>query len=155
MNEYTQLIERFLTAYQSLDHKSMAECYHTSASFTDIAFRLNGKKQIHAMWQMICNNGIKVEIEGIKATGNIVRARIVDTYVFSDTGRTVVNKIESAFEFQDQLIIVQRDTCNALEWARQAFGGLKGEIAGRVGLLRRKAAKKKIDGFISSHPEYA
>ncbi len=91
------LIERFLAAYQSLDHAAMAACYGESAQFSDIAFRLQGRKQIHAMWHMICANGIKVEIQDIKEQAGEVHARIVDTYVFSDTGRTVVNPILCRF----------------------------------------------------------
>lgn len=49
MDAHKQLIEQLLSAYKSLDHNAMAECYHDSARFSDIAFRLNGRKQIHAM----------------------------------------------------------------------------------------------------------
>jgi hypothetical protein len=50
------------TLFQCLNaHKSndMADCYHEEASFEDIAFRLKGKKQIHAMWDMICSDNEK------------------------------------------------------------------------------------------------
>ncbi|MFM7055396.1 MAG: hypothetical protein ACKO2P_00595, partial [Planctomycetota bacterium] len=45
----------------------------------------------------------------------------------------VVSSIESTFEFRDGLISVQRDTCDPLDWSRQTFSGLKGELVGRVG----------------------
>ena len=80
---------------------------------------------------------------------------MVDTYTFSDTGRRVVNRIESVFRFQEGLIVAQRDFCDPLDWARQAFGGLKGEVVGRVGVLRRRTARRKLRTFISSHPEHA
>jgi hypothetical protein len=150
-----QLVEQFLTAYQSLNHNAMAACCHQSARFADIAFRLNGRKQIHAMWHMICENGIEVEVQTVEERGDEVHARVVDTYVFSDTGRPVVNPILCRFQFRDGLIIEHLDECDALEWARQAFGGLKGEIAGRIGFLRRRTARKKIRKFIAMHPEYA
>ncbi|MCL4203296.1 MAG: nuclear transport factor 2 family protein [Pirellulaceae bacterium] len=155
MNTASELIEQLLSSYQALDHAAMAACYHDEAVFSDIAFRLDGKRRIHAMWHMICEKGIDVHVESVETDGDVVRARLVDTYVFSDTGRTVVNKIESAFEFRDGLIATHRDACDALDWARQAFGGWKGEIAGRIGLIRRRAARKKMRSFIASHPEYA
>jgi ketosteroid isomerase-like protein len=155
MIEHKQLIERLLKAYQSLDFNTMAACYHEDATFSDIAFRLRSRKQIHAMWHMICAKGIEVTVDSVMAEGDSVRARIVDTYTFSDTGHRVVNKIESIFQFQGGLIVTQRDICDPLDWARQAFGGRKGEVVGRIGFLRRMAARKKLRAFISSHPEYA
>lgn len=41
----------------------------------------------------------------------------------------------------------QMDEYNPLTWARQAFGGVAGEIIGRVGLLRRLAAKRKMHAY--------
>lgn len=155
MADRKQLVETLLTSFQALNHDAMAACYHEAATFSDIAFELQGSKQIHAMWHMICQKGIEVQVRGIEAVGDIVRARIVDTYIFSDTGRKVVNSIESEFEFRDGLISVQRDTCDPLDWARQAFGGIKGEVVGRVGLLRRNAAAGKIRTFIAANPRYA
>ncbi len=154
MPKETQLVQLLFSSLQQLNHEAMAACYSEAATFSDIAFQLQGRKQIHAMWHMICQTGIDVQVRSIEADGNVVRARITDTYVFSDTGRKVVNDIESSFEFRGGLISVQRDTCDPLRWARQAFGGFKGELVGRVGFLRRMAARGKIRKFIASRPEY-
>ena len=151
----TQLIRQFLTAYQSLDHRAMAACYGESAQFSDIAFRLQGRKPIHAMWHMICANGIKVEVRDVKEQAGEVHARIVDTYVFSDTGRPVVNPILCRFQCRDGKIIEHVDECDAVNWARQAFGGIKGEVVGRAGFMRRSAARKKLQRFIDAYSEYA
>jgi len=150
-----QLVETLFTSLQALNHEVMAACYHEAATFSDIAFQLQGRKQIHAMWHMICQKGINVQVQSIQAAGDSVRARIVDTYTFSDTGRQVVNSIESTFEFRDRLIRVQRDVCDPLDWSRQAFGGIKGELVGRSGWLRRRAAAGKIRRFIAANPRYA
>jgi ketosteroid isomerase-like protein len=155
MTAHKRHIEHLLNRYQALDHQTMAACYHEAATFRDIAFRLTGRKQIHAMWAMICQNGITVKVESVEEHGDSVRARIVDEYIFSETKRPVVNRIESTFQFRDGLIIAHDDSCDALDWARQAFGGLKGEIAGRCAWLRQRAARKMIRAYIVSHPEYA
>lgn len=154
MSQAEHLVEKLFSSLQALNHEAMAACYHEEATFSDIAFQLQGRKQIHAMWHMICQKGISVQVQSIETAGDIVRARIVDTYTFSDTGRQVVNRIESAFEFRDGLISVQRDTCDPLDWSRQAFGGIKGELVGRVGWLRRRAAAGKIRTFIAANPRY-
>ncbi len=133
----------------------MAACYHETAKFSDIAFQLKGRKQIHAMWHMICANGIEVEVKDVKEHAGEVHARIVDTYVFSDTGRKVVNPILCRFQCRDGLILQQIDACDALLWARQAFGGIKGEVVGRAGFMRRTAARRKLQRFINSHSKYA
>lgn len=155
MDAHKQLVEQLFRDYQSSDHDAMSACYHDRATFTDIAFRLKGRKEIHAMWHLICAVGIEVQVQSVEVDGKMVRARIIDRYTMSDTRRTIVNKIDSAFEFRDGLIIAQRDNCDALEWARLAFGGLKGEIAGRFGMLRRMVARKKMRAFIAAHPEHA
>ncbi len=150
-----QLIEKLFVAYQSLDHNAMAACYQETAQFTDIAFHLQGRTQIHAMWHMICANGIKVEVQDVKEHAEEVHARIVDTYVFSDTGRTVVNPILCRFQCRDGLILEHVDQCDAVNWARQAFGGIKGQVVGRASWLRQAAAQKKLQQFIAKHPDYS
>jgi hypothetical protein len=150
MSAHKRIVETLFRSLQTLDHNAMAACYDETAAFSDIAFRLQGRQQIHTMWHMICLKGIDVQVQSIEDVGDIVHARIVDTYTFSDTGRKVINPIESSFEFRNGLIAVQRDSCDPLHWARQAFGGLKGELVGRVGLLRRVAASRKLQQFAAA-----
>jgi hypothetical protein len=150
MSDNTGVISRLLTAYQQLDPAAMEACYHEQATFQDIAFRLNGKSEIGAMWRMICKNGIQVAIdEPPRAAGEKVVARITDTYIFSDTKRKVVNRITCHFYFRDGLIVEHQDECDPKDWARQALGGVTGWLAGRVGFLRRRKARKKLDKFIA------
>ena len=119
------------------------------------SFQLNGKKQIHAMWHMICANGIQVvEDAPPRVVGDEVVLGITDTYIFSSTGNTVVNPITCRFRFRDGLIVEHRDECDAKSWAQKAMGGVQGWLAGRITFLRRKAAREKMTGFIGKHPEY-
>jgi hypothetical protein len=37
----------------------MAECYYSNAAFQEIAFRVSGREEIHAMWEMICSDNPK------------------------------------------------------------------------------------------------
>ena len=155
MNEI-ELINKLLADYQAANHTGMAECFHEEATFQDIAFRLRGRKNIHAMYHMICNNGITVTIDQSAIhQGETVVARITDKYIFSDTQRPVKNPIKCTFRFRDGLIVEQRDECDAADWGRQAIGGIKGWAAGHIPFLRHLKAKKKLKLFIKEHHQYA
>lgn len=156
MTDFTDLISQWLAAYQRSDHAAMAACYHEQATFEDIAFQLSGKKQIQAMWHMICDNGITVvEDSPPHVDGDCVVLRITDHYTFSSTGRPVKNPITCRFRFRDGLIVEHCDECDPKSWAQKAMGGMKGWLAGRISYLRRSAARKKLAAFISKHPEYS
>ena len=132
----------------------MAECYHPDAQFEDIAFNLRGKKQIHAMWHMISQTDLRTSFKVLEADDQTGSVDVVDEYTFGDTGRRVHNVIRSDVRFRDGLIIQHHDSCNALKWAAQALGPAKGVVAWLIPATRRARAKKKIDAFIASHPEY-
>ncbi len=148
------LLHNLFTSLNRHDHESMAECYHSSATFRDIAFTLSGKRHIHAMWHMICQGDIRAAFDVIDADDRAGRVSVIDEYTFSDTGRPVRNVIESRFRFADGVIVAQRDYCDARAWARMAIGGIKGFLAGRSHRLRSKKAHGKLRAFIRQHPEY-
>src|SRR3954451_3434423 len=155
-HENAQLLEKLYKALQNKKHPTIAECYHQNATFTDIAFDLRGKKQIHAMWHMICDTDLRMSYDVENADERNGSARWVADYTFDDNGtkRKVHNELRSRFEFKDGLIIKQTDDCDVREWATQALGPVKGIAAWLVPALRQKAAKEKLQGFISKHAEY-
>ncbi|MCA9057542.1 MAG: nuclear transport factor 2 family protein, partial [Planctomycetaceae bacterium] len=133
------------------DHSGIAACYHEQATFRDIAFTLNGRVQIHAMWDMICSpseqgtpSDIVATVSELSANDKTGKARIVDDYTLRSTGRTVHNAIDSSFRFQDGLIISQVDHCSAPAWARQAYGPGMRLLMGYVGPFRRWGAMRKL-----------
>jgi ketosteroid isomerase-like protein len=154
MNNNALLIEKLFTSLDKHDHQSMADCYHTDARFTDIAFDLTGKKQIHAMWHLICEGNIHTTLISFDADEQKGKAELVDEYTFSDTGRPVKNTITSNFKFQNGLIVEHHDICDAEDWAEQALGGVKGFLAGKFGFLRGLTASQKLSEFIDTHPQY-
>ena len=144
------LLRRLFTSLQARDHAEMADCYAPAATFRDIAFDLHDRREIHAMWRMVCTTTrVTVTIQSIEADDHAGRARIVDDYTFSDTQRRVINPIESRFRFENGRIVEQRDECDARRWGDQAFGGVKGWLAGRVRLLRARAAARKLQPYLS------
>jgi len=150
MHQNAQLLEQLYKALSVHEHQEMSNCYLPEARFTDIAFRLTGKREIAAMWQLVCDTDIRTTVHSIFADDDSGEARILDVYTFRETKRKVRNEIISRFQFRDGLIEEHHDQCDPLVWARQALGGLKGELVGRMGFLRRWAARKKLRPYLES-----
>jgi len=151
-------VDTLTELYASLDgkdHQRMAACYAPDAMFEDIAFHLEGRKQIHAMWHMIAETDLRASFEIIKVDEQSGTVRLIDNYTFRDTGRKVHNVISSQLRLRDGLIIEHRDSCNALNWGIQALGPLKGVGSWLFPAFRRAKAKAKLEVFIARHPEYA
>jgi hypothetical protein len=146
------LLRRLFASLAASDHQAMTDCYAASATFHDIAFDLRDRREIEAMWRMICTKSpVKVTIEHIEADDRAGRARIVDDYTFSDTNAPVINRIESRFRFEDGRIVEHRDECDERAWAEQAFGpGPKGWLVGRFRPLRAWKAKRKLRPYLAA-----
>jgi ketosteroid isomerase-like protein len=151
MHPNEQLLTNLFQYLNAHNASGMAACYREDAMFQDIAFRLRNKEQIHAMWDMICSpnkdgvpSDIKATVQEMTANDSTGRAVVVEDYTYRDNGRKVHNKITSKFEFRDGFIVRQEDNCDPLAWANQAFGGIKGLIAGHVELARRWKAMSKL-----------
>lgn len=144
MHPHRRTIENFYNAFSRLDAEAMAECYATDAVFDDEVFSLRGKREVTAMWRMLCDavqaNGDdawQLCFEDVHASAANGRARWEARYRFGANGRVVRNHIESRFAFNRMGLIVQhRDRFNFWRWARQAFG-LPGWLLGWSPLLRR------------------
>ena len=107
-----ELLTKFYSAFAMCDADTMASCYHENAEFQDPAFSLHGKKEILAMWTMLCatvnekgRDVWKLEFSGIAADDVRGKAHWEPHYRFSATGRTVHNIIDARFMFKDGLII--------------------------------------------------
>jgi ketosteroid isomerase-like protein len=146
------LLRRLFTALDDHDHQTMGECYAAEASFRDIAFDLTGKRQIHGMWQMICENtDIRATFEVLHADDREGRVALVDHYTFTDTQFKVRNVIDSVIRFQDGLIVEHQDHCDARAWADMAFHrGIRRFLAGRFRFVRSRAAHRKLNAFLSA-----
>ena len=159
MHPNALLLERLFFSLNQHDHEAMAACYHSQATFTDIAFNLHGRHQIHAMWHMICKPGDHTS--DICAMFNVIHANdqrgwvnLVDDYTFSSTGRRVTNVIDSHFRFKDGLVAEQHDFCDARTWASMAVGGLSGFLAAEFHSLRSFKARQMLNKFVEKHSEY-
>ena len=119
-----ELITRFYQAFQQLDAETMASCYTEDVRFSDPVFTDLLGREAGDMWRMLCTRAkdFSLTFDGVAADEHSGRARWVATYVFSQTGNTVVNHIEAYFVFRDGKIAEHRDRFDLWRWARQACG---------------------------------
>jgi hypothetical protein len=134
-------ITRLYAAFAKLDGDTMQACYASDARFDDEVFSLQGQRQVGGMWRMLC--------ETTRAKGaahwKLEVSQITDHsahwdahYLFSATGRQVLNKIDASFEFNaDGLILRHRDRFDFWAWSRQALGA-PGLLLGWSPMLRNK-----------------
>ena len=135
------IIERFYAAFARLDGAAMQACYAEGAQFDDEAFSLKGRQQIGGMWRMLCDT---TKAKGL-AHWKLEASAITDGsahweahYLFSTTGRLVHNKIDAAFTFGGNgLILTHRDRFDFWAWSRQALG-TPGLLLGWSPMLRKK-----------------
>ena len=153
MNQNKQLIENFYTSFQKLDWRGMHECYHAEAFFYDPVFEDLDASKTQAMWKMLCLQAkdFSLEYSKVQADNEYGSCEWKATYVFSKTGRKVVNRVKSHFKFHEGKFIEHMDDFDLYAWSRQAFGP-GGWILGWSSFLKKKirnTAKLSLERFIS------
>jgi len=154
MYENAAVIDLYFKALQSLDAKTMGECYHPEATFQDPVFGPLNADETRAMWKMLCQNArnFSLVVKEIQADQEKGACRFTASYTFSKTGRNVVNSMTSHFEFKEGKILKQRDVFNLWKWARQAFGWV-GLLLGWLPFFQqkiRREARKRLDKFMQT-----
>ncbi len=153
MQTNEQLVERFYSAFQQLDYKTMQECYDDNAVFSDPVFGVLQGEEIGAMWEMLCTRAKNFSL-------NFSNIQLLDDeyatcewtarYVFSATRREVVNHIKAYMRIRDGKIIEHSDAFKLSKWSAQALGW-KGVIFGWTGFMKRKVrnnARKNLTAFM-------
>jgi hypothetical protein len=151
-------IERFYSAFAKLDAEAMAACYAADAKFEDEAFTLQGAREVAGMWRMLC--GATKSNPASAAHWQLAVSQITACsahwdarYLFSATGRPVLNRIDAQFEFNAQgLITRHRDRFDFWRWSRQALGA-PGWLLGWSPFLRkrvRKAAAARLRQYLAT-----
>lgn len=135
-----QLIHTFYTAFSKADWQTMAECYHPEAEFTDEAFVGLKRNEPAAMWRMLIERSkgnLIINFKNVQVSAEKGSADWEAEYIFSATGRKVINHIHAEFEFKDGKIYTHTDSFNLHKWAGQAMG-FKGKLLGGFGFFRKK-----------------
>ncbi len=148
------LIERFYAAFDRRDGDAMAACYAPGAHFSDPVFTDLRGEQPGQMWRMLTSQAQELRVELLEhaADADAGTARWRARYVFSQTGRPVVNDVRVTFRFADGLIADHVDAFSFWTWSRQALGP-PGVLIGWTPFLRnpvRKRAAANLARFAAS-----
>lgn len=147
------IINKFYASFAARDAEGMVSCYANDINFEDAAFGPLHGDDAKNMWRMLMNSAdAKVEWTNVTTNGDTGAANWVATYIFSKTGRQVVNHVSASFVFQDGKIVKHTDTFDSWKWSRQALG-LPGLLLGWSPFLKnsiRKQALERLHKFITS-----
>jgi len=147
------ILERFYGAFQQLDAKTMAQCYHKEVIFNDPVFRNLDYREVTAMWAMLIERSKgHLEIDYHSVMGDDAMAQCIweAHYEFSQTGNPVHNIIHSTMEFKDGLIIKHTDVFDFWRWSKMALG-LTGVLMGWSPYLKnrvRKVARISLEKYL-------
>jgi len=142
------LITRFYQAFQRLDAEAMVACYSPEVVFSDPAFGTLRGKDAADMWRMLASRAkdFSLTFDSVRADERSATAHWVATYLFSQTGRVVVNDIQAHFVIRDGLIGEHHDHFDLWRWARQALG-TKGLLLGWTPLVQGKIRQQAAKGL--------
>ena len=142
------VITRFYQAFQQLDAEQMVACYAPDVRFSDPAFGTLSGDDAGDMWRMLTTRAkaFSLTFTDVQADANGGSANWVATYLFSQTGRTVVNRIQASFVIRDGLIVEHRDHFDMWRWSAQALG-FQGMLIGWTPLLKNTVRRQAKNGL--------
>jgi ketosteroid isomerase-like protein len=155
MTSNKDIIQKFYTAFQQKDYKTMQDCYASDAVFSDEVFKDLNAAQVKAMWQMLLTSAkdFTLEFKNVQANDTTGSAEWIATYTFSATNRKVINRIKAGFTFENGKIVQHTDRFSFYAWAKQALG-TPGLLLGWTGSLKKKVqqkAMKNLEGFMQKN----
>ena len=158
MDTNSQVIEKFYSAFQRLDYRSMNECYAEDIVFSDPVFMILRGDQVRSMWEMLCTNAkeFSLEFSNIQSVDEeYYTCSWIARYTFSKTGNKVVNNARAFMRIRDGKIIEHSDGFRLSKWISQALGW-KGVWFGWTGFMKRavqKNARKALEQFMKKSCE--
>ena len=147
------LLEGFYDAFARKDGDAMTAAYAPGATFSDPVFVGLKDGEPGAMWRMLTSRSKDLTLELVSCTADESSgsAHWIAHYTFAQTGRPVVNNVQSRFTFANGLIVDQQDDFDFHSWAGQALG-LSGKLLGGTPVIRnavRRKARAGLDAFLS------
>ncbi len=136
----TNLIRKFYESFAKGDAEEMVSCYDTTIQFQDPAFGILKGDDVKNMWAMLIDlskGNLKITFDNVKADDKTGTANWTAEYVFSQTGRKVINHVTAHFEFKDRKIVKHTDKFKFWTWTRQALGW-KGYLFGWTNFMHKK-----------------
>lgn len=124
MQDNKIIIERFYTAFQQRDAAAMNACYSDDIVFSDPVFMLLRGDEVKCMWEMLCKNarGFSLSFSDIELLDDeYATCKWQANYIFSKTGRKVVNNVKAYMRLKDGKIIEHSDAFRLSKWIGQAL----------------------------------
>ncbi|MGV8916214.1 MAG: nuclear transport factor 2 family protein [Pseudomonas sp.] len=145
------VITEFYLAFNRLDAEAMSACYTDDVVFSDPVFGELRGRAAGDMWRMLTSRAknFSVKFDNVRADERTGGAHWVATYLFSQTGNTVVNDIQARFVFRDGKICEHHDHFDLWRWSRQALG-TKGLLLGWTPFVQnaiRTQAQKGLKAY--------
>jgi len=155
MSQNKERINKFYTAFQKKDYKTMQDCYANNATFSDPVFENLNAAEVRAMWQMLITRAtdLALEFKNVAADETSGSAEWMATYTFTSTGKKVVNKIKANFVFENGKIKEHKDSFGFYKWAKQALG-FKGLLLGWTSFLHNKVKQQARNNLIKFMSKY-
>ena len=153
MSDNKQVIERFYSAFQKLDYKTMNDCYSDDIIFSDPVFLTLKADEVKSMWEMLCKNAkdFSLTFSDIELLDEeYATCKWIARYTFSKTGNKVTNNIKAFMRLKDGKIIEHSDAFRLSTWIGQALGW-KGQLFGWTGFMKRAVqnnARKNLLNFM-------
>jgi len=146
------LLRTFYDAFSRLDAETMVACYAPDAHFSDPVFVDLKGAEIFAMWRMLAKRaqGFTLTFRDVTADDLIGSAHWEAQYLFSKTGRQVLNVIDASFAFEGGKIARHQDRFDLWRWAGLALG-TPGKLLGWTPMMKGKIrgeARKGLDAFM-------
>lgn len=156
MEEQKQIIEKFYSAFQKLDYKTMNDCYSDDIIFSDPVFLTLKGDEVRSMWEMLCKNAkdFSLTFSDIESVDEeYATCKWVAKYTFSKTGNKVTNNIKAFMRIKDGKIIEHSDAFRLSTWIGQALGW-KGQLFGWTNFMKRavqNSARKSLLDFMAKN----
>jgi ketosteroid isomerase-like protein len=129
--------KQFYAAFAKADVNEMLKHYGSEIIFSDPVFGILKGEQAFAMWRMLVRPGIDIQAKEPEFADNKVIVNWRATYIYSPTGRKVVNHVKAQMTIRDGKIIAHHDTFSLWRWSAQALG-LSGYFLGWTSVVKRK-----------------
>lgn len=155
MDKNEELINKFYSAFQKRDFKTMNNCYTDEIVFFDPAFEILRGEEVKCMWEMLCKNAkdFSLSFSNIKKLDDeYYTCDWIATYTFSKTGKKVVNKIRANMRIEDGKIVEHSDAFSLHKWSTQALGTV-GQLFGWNSFFQKKIknqARKSLLKYMQS-----
>ena len=155
MPDNKAIIERFYSAFQKLDYKTMDDCYSDDIICRDPVFLTLNANEVKSMWEMLCKNAkdFSLTFSDIELLDEeYATCKWIANYTFSKTGNKVTNNIKAFMRIKDGKIIEHSDAFRLSTWIGQALGW-KGQLLGWTGFMKRAVqnnARRSLQKFMAA-----